>query len=113
VAESMNCCVFSGNLTRDAVSKDVNGTEVARYAVAVNGRKDGEVTYLQCSHWNPKGVLPFLTKGKQVCVSGSIRLATWDKDGEQKSAIEMNVRNLTLMGGGEKKKAEPEDDCPF
>lgn len=113
MAESMNCCVFSGNLTRDAVSKDVNGTEVARYSVAVNGRKDGEVTYLQCSHWNPKGVFPFLTKGKQVCVSGSIRLATWDKDGEQKSAIEMNVRNLTLMGGGEKKKAEPEDDCPF
>jgi len=112
MAEGMNCCVFSGNLTKDAVSKDVNGTEVARYSLAVNGRKDGEVTYVQCSHWNPKGVLPYLTKGKSICVSGSIRLATWDKDGETKSAIEMNVRSLVLMGGGEKKKSE-DDDCPF
>jgi len=111
MAEGMNCCVFSGNLTRDAASKDVNGTEVARYSVAVNGRKDGEVLYVQCSHWNPKGVLPYLTKGKSVCVSGSIRLAAWEKDGETKSAVEMNVRSLVLQGGGEKKQSE--DDCPF
>src|SRR6056300_855367 len=66
MAEGMNCCVFSGNLTSDARSKEVNGTEVARYSVAVNGRKD-EVTFIQCSHWNPKGVLAYLTKGKSVC----------------------------------------------
>jgi len=112
MAEGMNCCVFSGNLTKDAVSKEVNGTEVARYSVACTGRKDGEVTYVQCNHWNPKGVLPFLTKGKPVCVSGSIRLAQWEKDGEPKSAIEMNVRSLVLLSGGEKKQQQ-ENDCPF
>jgi len=111
MAEGMNCCVFSGNLTSDARSKEVNGTEVARYSVAVNGRKD-EVTFIQCSHWNPKGVLAYLTKGKSVCVSGNIRLAQWEKDGEPKSAIEMNVRSLTLMGGAEKKQQQ-EADCPF
>ena len=111
MAESMNCCVFSGNLTSDARSKDVNGTEVARPSAAVNGRKD-DVTFIQCSHWNPKGVLPYLTKGKQVCVSGSIHLAQWEKDGEPKSAIELNVRSLTLMGGAEKKQQQ-ETDCPF
>jgi len=111
MAESMNCCVFSGNLTADARSKDVNGTEVARYSIAVNGRKD-EVVFIQCNHWNPKGVLPYLTKGKQVCVSGSIRLAQWEKEGTPRAALELNVRHLTLMGGGEKKQQQ-ESDCPF
>lgn len=114
MAEGVNVCVFSGNLTADARSKDVNGTEVARYTVAVNGRKEGETTFVQCSHWKPGGVLQFLKKGKPVCVSGNIRLATWEKDGKQMSAVELSVRSLTLMGGANEKKASDDDfDSPF
>lgn len=107
MAEGVNVCVFSGNLTADPRTKDVNGVEVARYTVAVNGRKD-EVTFVQCSHWKPGGVLPFLKKGKPVCVSGSIRLAQWETEGKPRSAVELNVRSLTLMGG-----KSQEDDTPF
>jgi len=110
MAEGMNSCVFSGNLTKDAMSKEVNGSTVARYTVAVNGRKD-EVTYVQCSHWEPKGVLPYLTKGKSVIVSGAIRLAQWENNGEPKSAIELRVSRLVLQGGGaEKPKPKFEAD---
>lgn len=106
MAEGMNMCVFSGNLTSDAVVKEVNGTDVARYSVAVNGRKDTEPTYVRCSHWKAGGVAQYLTKGKPVVVAGPIRLATWDKDGEVKSAIELSVRQLTLLPGGKKESEE-------
>ena len=112
MAEGMNMCVFSGHLTADARSKDVQGTEVARYTVAVNGRKEGETTFVQCSHWNPKGVLPYLQKGKLVAVAGSIRLASWDKDGETRSAVELAVKNLTLLSSGKKEESRG-DDVPF
>jgi single-stranded DNA-binding protein len=112
MAEGMNMCVFSGHITADARTKDVNGTEVARYTVAVNGRKEGETTFVQCSHWNPKGVLAYLQKGKLVAVAGSIRLASWEKDGQQRSAVELSVKNLTLLSGGKKEESHG-DDVPF
>jgi single-strand DNA-binding protein len=116
MAEGMNMCVFSGHITADARTKSVNSTtgstEVARFTVAVNGRKEGETTFVQCNYWNPKGVLPYLTKGKLVAVAGSIRLASWEKDGQQRSAVELNVKNLTLLSGG-KKEESPGDDVPF
>ncbi len=111
MAEGMNMCVFSGNVTADAKVRDAKGKEVANYTVAVNGRADGDVTYVRCSHWSPGGVVKFLTKGKPVIVAGPIRMTTWEKDGETKSSIELSVRQLTLLPGGEKKPAFEEDEA--
>ena len=115
MAEGMNMCVFSGNLSADAKTRDVKDTEVASFTVCVNGRKDDETTYVRCSLWKPGKVTEYLTKGKPVVVAGPVRLSTWQKDGETKASIELSVRNLTLLPGGEKKpKFEEEDDgVPF
>ena len=113
MAESMNMCVFSGNLTSDAVVRQAKDMEVTQYSVAVNGRKDGETTYVRCSHWKAGRVSEFLTKGKPVVVAGPVRLATWEKDGEVKSAIELSVRQLTLLPGGKKQQEDEEFTSPF
>jgi single-stranded DNA-binding protein len=44
-----------------------------------------------------------MEKGKPVLVSGEARLSTWtSKQGEMKAAIGLDVRQLVLLGGGQK-----------
>jgi single-strand DNA-binding protein len=43
----------------------------------------------------------YLTKGKQIAVSGDIGLRTYErKDGKGGAELTLNVQRLTLMGGG-------------
>jgi single-strand DNA-binding protein len=100
----MNVCTFTGRLTRDAESKVIGESEVARYAIAVNGRKD-KVMFVDCDHWRAGGVVEYLTKGTQVSVSGELEQQSWEKDGQQKSKMVLQVHRLTLVGG--KKREEP------
>lgn len=95
-----------GNLTKDAESKMVGETEVARYSIAINGRKD-KVLYMDCDHWRVGGVLPYLTKGTSVLVEGDLDQQSWEKDGQKKSKIVLQVNRLQLLGG-KKKSAEEE-----
>ena len=107
MAAGANVCVFTGNLAADVRMKNVNGTDVAEFTVAVNGRKEGQTTWLQCAWWRPNGAIEFLEKGKPVLVSGEARLATWtSKTGETKAAIGLEVRQLVLLGGASKPKQQ-------
>jgi single-strand DNA-binding protein len=99
----LNQCNFIGNLTRDAETRTVGEAEVAKYAIAVNGRKD-KVMYIDCDHWRAGGVIPFLTKGTPVFVTGEIELQSWEKDGQTKSKLVLNVRTLQLLGGGKRRE---------
>jgi single-strand DNA-binding protein len=102
-----NVCTFTGRLTKDAESKLVGEVEVGRYAIAVNGRKD-RVMFLDCDHWRPGGVLEYLTKGTQVCVSGDLEQQSWEKDGQKKTKVVLSVRSLTLLGAGT--RSEPQEE---
>lgn len=106
---SFNQCTFIGNLTRDAESRQVGEAEVARYAIAVNGRKD-RVLFVDCDHWRPGGVVPYLTKGTPVAVTGELEQQSWEKDGQTKTKIVLQVRQLQLLGGGKKKDSAMEEE---
>jgi len=93
-----------GNLTRDAESRMVGESEVAKYAIAVNGYKDS-VEFFDCEQWKVGGVLPYLTRGTSVLVEGELQTQRWEKDGQQRSKIVVKVHKLQLLGG--KKKEEP------
>lgn len=103
---SLNQCNFIGNLTKDAETRTVGEVEVAKYSIAVNGRKD-TVMYVDCDHWRAGGVVEYLTKGTPVFVTGEIELQTWEKDGQKRSKLSLNVRSLQLLGS-KKKEPEPE-----
>jgi single-strand DNA-binding protein len=107
MASSFNKCIFVGNLTRDAESRMVGEAEVARYAVAINGRKD-KVLFIDCDHWRPGGVLPYLTKGTTVLVEGELETQSWEKDGVQKSKTVLQVQRVQLLGG--KRQADPVEE---
>ena len=95
---SLNACSFTGNLTRDAESRMVGDQEVASFAIAVNDRK-GEAMFLNCDLWRPGKVLEYLTRGKQVAVTGELRCRKYEKDGQKREAWSLNVSGLTLLGG--------------
>lgn len=101
---SMNTCSFTGNLTRDAEIRQVGEAEVAAFGIAVNGRKD-EVLFLNCDLWRPGKVSEYLTRGKQVGVTGQLRCREYEKDGQKKQAWSLEVRELTLLGSKERAEA--------
>lgn len=105
---SLNQCNFIGNLTRDAESKMVGETEVASFAIAVNGRNEGDVMYIDCDLWRPGRVTEFLTRGTPVFVSGQLKVRTWEKDGQQKFRLQLDTKTVQLLGI--KKRAEPAEE---
>lgn len=107
MASSFNKFIGVGNLTRDAESRMVGEVEVAKYSIAINGRKD-KVMFLDCDHWRVGGVLPYLTRGTSVLVEGELDQQSWEKDGKKNSKIVLQVQRLQLLGG--KKQAEPSEE---
>ena len=96
MSSGFNKFIGVGNITKDAESRMVGETEVAKYSVAVNGRKD-KVLFLDCDHWRVGGVLPYLTKGTQVLVEGELEQQSWEKDGQKKTKMVLQVQRLQLL----------------
>lgn len=105
---SLNQCNFIGNLTRDAESKIVGETEVASFGIAINGRSEGDVMYIDCDLWRPGRVTEFLTRGTPVFVSGQLKVRQWEKDGQTKFRLQLDTKTVQLLGT--KKRAEPTEE---
>lgn len=93
------CC--TGNLGGDIEVKEMNdGAVKGRYRVAISGRKEDSTTWLTCDHWGVHpNLVPHMTKGKKVALSGRIEEQGWTgKDGQPKTAIVFVVNSVTLIG---------------
>lgn len=102
----MNQAIFIGNLTADAQQRTARDmvTTYATFTVAVNRRlKDGasSVTYVDCLFGgNTAGLMPYLTKGKRVAVTGRVSCRAWiDRQGQPHANLELFVRDIELCGG--------------
>ena len=101
----MNVWTVSGNCGRDAeVRATKAGKMVTSWSVAVNsGWGDNKTTtWANCNYWGDRGekVAPYLKKGQQVVVSGELTLREWtDKEGNARTTLDVNVKELTLIGG--------------
>ena len=113
MASSYQKFICVGNLTRDAEERQVGDKTVAKFAVAINGFKDGEVMFLDCEQWNPGGVVPYLVRGGSVLVEGTLSEDKWEKDGVQKSKLVCKVARLQLLGSGKRKEEPVEEFSSF
>lgn len=116
---------MTGRLTRDPETTETKTGSVSKFSLAVNGFKKDSVSFFDCEAWGKVGeiVQQYCTKGKQVAVSGTIRIDRWeDNDGNKRSKPVVNVREITLLGSKDDAKAtEPKqekvevnhDDIPF
>lgn len=110
----MNIAVISGNLTYDPdIRKTGNGTPVLNFVTAVDhtyrdstGESRSETSYIHCVIFGNLAdrVFPMLGKGARVVVKGRLNENRWQKDGENKSRIELVVEDIDI----EKRKRDTE-----
>ena len=89
----------AGNIGKDAETREAGGNTVTSFSVASSTKKGREetTTWVNCSLWGNRGpaLAQYLTKGKQVCVSGSLTTRVYN----DKTYVELNVNDVKLMGG--------------
>ena len=103
----INSVVIVGRLTRDAELRYLNsGTAVASISIAVNrSKKDGdqwisEANFFDVSYFGKgaEGIKPYLTKGTQIAVQGSLRQDRWEKDVQKFSRVNILADSIELLG---------------
>ena len=107
-----NVCL-AGNLTADPeLTYTSNGTAVCNFALAIN-KKAGEkeyTTFVRCKMFG-KGaevLAKYLTKGKNLLVSGELQEDRWITEAGQKcSRLDVVVKDFQFLGS--KSESAPED----
>jgi single-strand DNA-binding protein len=128
--EDTNQVILIGRLTRDAELKYANnGTAIVNFSIANNqSRKEGdnwtdEPHFFDMSYFGKaaEAVHKYLTKGKQVAVTGKLKQNRWEAEGQKHSKVSVTVQHMQLLGGGARSEDEPgpaegnsrAEDCPF
>lgn len=95
-----------GNLTADPELRFIaSGAAVANFTVAhtprtfdkaANEWKDGETLFMRCSLWreSAENLTESLTRGSRVIATGKLKQRTFEKDGQSRSVIEMDVEEI-------------------
>ena len=109
--------VIYGRLGQDAVIKEAGDYNVVKFSVGTNVyKKGGNLTQWVNASWFGKraeALAEYLTKGSGVAVAGDLRVREYEKDGETKYSLDINVESVTLLGGGQKRdESEEEDETP-
>jgi single-strand DNA-binding protein len=103
----LNSLSVVGRLTRDAEAKVVgmDSTPLVTFSLANNigWGTNASVNYFTVNLWGKggKSVLPYLTKGQQVALTGTVKLNSWtDKtSGAEKREMAIDTNGLSLVGG--------------
>ena len=75
----MNICTFSGRIVADATSRmTANGTSVCTFRIAVDAGfgEHKRTDFINCVLWKRESLVPHLSKGKPVMISGEIGRAS-------------------------------------
>lgn len=100
----MNKWVGIGRLTRDPELNFAagTGTAVTRFTLAVTRPfKKDETDFINCIEFNKRAetIAQYLTKGRQLAVTGSIRTGSYDaKDGTKRYTTDIVVDSFEFIG---------------
>ncbi len=124
----MNNVCISGRLTRDPELKYLqSGMAVAKVTIAFDtSYKKGDEwindpNFLDCTLWKDKAesFCSRMTKGKEICFEGSLKMESWEKDGQKRSKMGLTVNRVHYIekftDGEQPKKSEQinSNDDPF
>ena len=106
----MNSVNLIGRLTRDPELRSTpSGTAVCTMRIAVNGAREGEVTYVDVVAFEKQAeaCAAHLTKGREIAVSGRLSYSEWQApDGAKRSKHEVIGRVRFLSGGRSDARSE-------
>jgi single-strand DNA-binding protein len=118
--QDINSLTIVGRLVNDVeISVTKSGTTVGKFAIAVNGYKDDEVSFLNVVIWGKLAdiVNQYGGKGKQVVVQGKIKQERWEKDGQKREKVSIIADSVQLIGGkksaAENSNQGKDDNVPF
>jgi single-strand DNA-binding protein len=117
----MNSVTLIGNLTRDPEMKENGDTKICQLRLAEsNGSKSKEgPVFIDVAAFGRQAETcgQYLSKGRQVAVSGRLRFREWDaKDGSKRSEHSVVADRVQFLPGGQKGKSESasvEEAIPF
>jgi single-strand DNA-binding protein len=101
----MNVFTAVARIGADAEQRFTQGGDsIVSFNGAVDsGFGDKKVTtWIKFNLWGKRGesVMPYLTKGSQVAVSGELANREWqDKEGQKRYSLEVRLNDVTLIGG--------------
>jgi len=128
---SVNKVILLGNIGKDPEVRETKAGNIVNLTMATSEKytdKSGQKQ--ENTEWHnlvvfgklADVVAKYVKKGDKLYVEGSITTRKWeDKEGNTRYTTEVKVRDLTMLGGGEK-KAQPvaagiddddESDLPF
>lgn len=121
----MNSITIAGRIGSDAEQKFFgSGDSVVNFSVAVNrpkknGQKQDPI-WFRVALFGKLGetLLAYLTKGTIVSVAGELNVRTYEAKGATQVSVEINARQVSLLGGGEARETvpagrEPGEDAEF
>ena len=90
----MNCCVFSGNLTRDPEVRQAGQGNTLNFNIAVStGFGENKSTmFISCSAYGKDKLAQYLSKGSHVTVSGELS----EREYQGRKYLNLRVRDLDL-----------------
>lgn len=102
----MNKVILIGRLTKDPELRFAAGTgnAVCRFTLAVNRPfKKDEADFINCVAFGKTAetITQYLTKGREMAVSGSIRTGSYDaQDGTKRYTTDVAVESFEFIGSG-------------
>jgi single-strand DNA-binding protein len=102
----INKAILIGRLGRDPEVRNVGDSQVARFSVATSrqwtdkaGQKQERTQWHNCQAWGKLAELAqrFLAKGRRVYIEGEIEYREYEKDGQKRTATEINVREMVFL----------------
>ena len=100
----INKVVLLGRLTKDPELRYAagSGTAVCRFTLAVSRQfKKDETDFINCIAFNKPGeaIAQYVTKGRQLAVTGSIRTGSYDgQDGVKRYTTDILVESFEFIG---------------
>ena len=112
----LNNVTLMGRLVRDPELRYTqNQTPVASFSLACErDTKDKTTDFIDCTAWRHTAefIHSYMTKGQLIVVTGRIQIRQWtDKDGNKRSAPEINVDNAYFAES--KRKSDPDERPPM
>lgn len=108
MSADINKWVGTARLTRDAESSYTqSGYALLKFGAAVNRsvKKNDqwaeEASFFDFVIWGKRGeaLAQYMLKGTQVAIEGSLKQERWEKDGQKRSKVVIDVDNIQLVGG--------------
>ena len=109
--KDINSVTLIGRVTHDVGDRDFsylsNGSAKLKISIAVNDtKKDGDSytddpSFIDVEYLGKgaEAIKPYISKGSQVVVAGSLKQDRWEKDGQKHSRLYVKASYVQLVGG--------------